>query len=119
MTLEQLDWGLLAQFTRLEPTGQDNPPPRLLLRDCRVRGVRTVGNGQHLKLTVDRDATSPVLDAIGFQLGEWKNELAEGSRVDLAFQLEANEWQGNRGLQLNLQDLRLAKGVVEVGGAQR
>jgi single-stranded-DNA-specific exonuclease len=107
--IEQLDWGLLAQFARLEPTGQDNPPPCLLLRHCRVRGVRTVGNGQHLKLVVDRDPASPVLDAIGFQLGGWKDALGEGSRVDLAFQLEANEWQGNRALQLNLQDLRPAE----------
>ncbi|MCB0151590.1 MAG: hypothetical protein KDE01_28550, partial [Caldilineaceae bacterium] len=41
-----------------------------------------------------------------FQQGEWAALLGDGSRIDLAFQVEINEWQGNRRLQLNVQDLR-------------
>ncbi len=103
---DELNWGLLQQFARLEPTGQDNPPPLLLCRQVRVREARAVGEGKHLRLIVDRDAHGPVLDAIAFHQGEWANHLSEGSRVDLVFHLEANEWQGRQHLQLNVQDLR-------------
>jgi single-stranded-DNA-specific exonuclease len=107
-TLEQLTWGALGQLTRLEPTGYDNPTPRLLCRQVRVRDVRSVGGGKHLRLIVDQDARSTVLDAVAFQQGAWASRLQVGERLDLVFQLEANEWQGRQSLQLNVQDMRRA-----------
>lgn len=104
--LAAIDWGVVEQFARLEPTGQENPPPLLMARAVRVRSVRTVGSGKHLRLVVDEDAGGMVFDAIAFQQGEWAEELGEGSRVDLAFQVEINSWQGERRLQLNVQDIR-------------
>ncbi len=109
VTLDQLDWGLVEQFTRLEPTGQENPPPLLLARACRVREVRLIGQNKHLRLVVDGGKGTPVFDAVAFEQAAWSKELADGSQVDLVFQLEANEWNGQRRLQLNVQDLRLAE----------
>jgi single-stranded-DNA-specific exonuclease len=106
--LEELTWGALGQLARLEPTGYDNPTPRLLCRNVRVRDLRTVGSGKHLKMIVDQDAQSSVLDAVAFRQGAWANELKVGDPVDLVFQLEANEWQGRQSLQLNVQDMRRA-----------
>lgn len=108
IALEVLSWSLVEQFARLEPTGEENPPPVLCARNCRVRSVRTVGEGKHLKLGLDDGPGTYVWDAIGFHLGDWKGELGEGSRVDIAFQVEINEWQGQRRLQLSLQDLQPA-----------
>jgi single-stranded-DNA-specific exonuclease len=105
-SLETINWGVVEQFARLEPTGQENSPPTLLARKVRVRGVRTVGAGKHLRLVVDAGANGPVFDAVAFQQGEWAAELNEGKRIDIIFQVEINEWQGNRRLQLNVQDLR-------------
>jgi single-stranded-DNA-specific exonuclease len=104
--LEQLSWGLLEQFARLEPTGQENPPPLLLAQNVRLREVRTVGDDKHLKLMVDQDAGSPVFDAILFGQGERRSQLTSGMRLDLVFQLGANEWNSRRVLQLNVQDMR-------------
>ena len=104
--LEDVHWGLLEQFARLEPTGQDNPAPLLLARGCRLRGIKTVGDGRHLKLVLDSHPASPVWDAVAFHQGTWKARLGEGSCIDVVFQAEINEWQGRRALQLNVQDLR-------------
>jgi single-stranded-DNA-specific exonuclease len=104
--LEDLTWGAHGQLARLEPTGYDNPTPRLLCRNVRIRDLRTVGSGKHLRMIVDRDSTSTVLDAVAFHQGARVNELRIGDYVDLVFQLEANEWQGRQSLQLNVQDLR-------------
>ncbi len=116
-TLEDLTWGAHGQLARLEPTGSDNPTPRFLWRDVRIRDLRTVGSGKHLRLIVDRDAQSPVLDAVAFQQGAWANQLQVGDRVDLVFQLESNEWQGRQSLQLNVQDMRRAEPdtAIEIG----
>jgi single-stranded-DNA-specific exonuclease len=108
--LEEANWGLHSQFARLEPTGQENTQPILLCRHLRVREVRPIGSQkQHMRLVVDSDVNTPVVDAVAFQQGQWAAHLSEGSRVDLAFQLDVNEWQGRRRLQLNVQDLRISE----------
>jgi len=106
VTLDQLNWAVQEQFIRLEPTGNENPTPLLLSRNCTVRDVRAVGQGKHLKLSVEADKNTPLFDAIGFNMGEWREHLSEGDEIDVLFYLEVNEWQGRRRLQLNLQDLR-------------
>jgi single-stranded-DNA-specific exonuclease len=106
--LESLNWGVVEQFSRLEPTGEDNPPPLLLARNCRVRSVRTVGGGKHLKLGLDSGPATHVFDAIGFGLGEWQSAIQENDHVDIVFGAEINEWQGQRRLQLNVEDVRLS-----------
>lgn len=107
--LDEVSWGMRDQFARLEPTGHDNWPPLLMSRGARVRDLRVVGGGKHLKLILDRDARGPVLDAVAFQQGAWIDQLHVGDRIDLVYQVEANEWQGRQSLQLNVQDLRPAQ----------
>ncbi len=109
VTFEQLNWGLLEQFARLEPTGQENPPPLLLCRNIGVREVRVIGQRKHLRLVLDGGQGSLVLDGVAFSQAEWSKHLDEGSRIDIVFQVEANEWQGRRLLQLNIQDMRIAE----------
>jgi single-stranded-DNA-specific exonuclease len=106
--LESLNWGVVEQFSRLAPTGEDNPPPLLLARHCRVRSVRTVGGGKHLKLGLDSGPATHVFDAIGFGLGEWQDTIHQDDYIDIVFGAEINEWQGQRRLQLNVEDVRLA-----------
>ena len=105
---DDLTWALQGQLARLEPLGQANDSPLLLLRGCRVRSARAVGSGKHLKLVLDGYPGSSVLDGLGFGLGERVSGFRSDERLDIAFHLEVNEWQGRRGLQLNVQDLRTA-----------
>lgn len=107
--LDEVTWGVRDQFARLEPTGHDNWPPLLLSRAVRVRDLRTVGGGKHLRMVLERDSTGPVIDAVAFQQGAWLAHLHPGDRIDLVYQVEANEWQGRQSLQLNVQDLRPAR----------
>jgi single-stranded-DNA-specific exonuclease len=109
VAIESLNWGLQEQFARLEPTGHENPPPLLLSQRLRVREARTVGAGRHLRLVVDGGPQTPVLDAVAFNRGEWRDQLGQETQIDLVYHLEANEWQGRRRLQLNVQDMRLAE----------
>lgn len=97
---------LVYELSRLEPTGYHSASPVLMTPNLRVLEARTVGKeGHHLKLKLAR-AGQPPLDAIGFGLGEWVDNMPE--RIDVAYQLEMNEWNGNRSLQLNVQDIRPA-----------
>jgi single-stranded-DNA-specific exonuclease len=88
----------------LEPCGTGNRQPVLMARNVHVAEYRTVGrDGRHLKLRLSR-ASQPPLDAIGFRMGRWAEHMPD--RIDMAFQLEINEWQGRQRLQANLKDIR-------------
>lgn len=106
LDIEQIDWALQSQLSRMEPVGQENPAALFLCRQCRVHSMRTVGGGSHLKVVITGRDLAPVLDGIGFGLGGRAADLQVGSLIDIVFHLEVNEWQGRRSLQLNIQDLR-------------
>ncbi|MDE2776766.1 MAG: single-stranded-DNA-specific exonuclease RecJ [Chloroflexota bacterium] len=104
--LAELDASLLAELDLLEPTGHENEKGVFLTSDLRVLQCRRVGeDGRHLKLKVAEDGGPPV-DAIGFGLGEWAQEMPR--RIDAAYHAEINEWGERRSLQLRLLDIRPA-----------
>jgi len=80
----------------LEPCGPGNPAPVFGVRQARAVGARRVGTN-HLRFTLD-DA-SGVLPAIAFQ---WADAIPDhwlAERLDVAFRLERDEWQGRTTLQ--------------------
>jgi single-stranded-DNA-specific exonuclease len=106
LDIHQLSEDLVQELEALEPCGHENSVPVFMVRNAHVAEFRTVGkDGNHLKLKISR-ASQPPLDAIGFGLGHWAANMPE--RIDLAFQLEINQWNGRRSLQANLQDIRPA-----------
>jgi single-stranded-DNA-specific exonuclease len=102
----QVSEALWEEMQMLEPTGYTNSAPIFMMRNAFILEWRLVGkDSRHLKFKVAR-AGRPPLDAIGFGLGEWSEYLP--GHVDIAYQLEINEWNGRRSLQLNVQDIRPA-----------
>ncbi len=78
------------------------------MKNLAIVELRIVGNGgKHLKLKL-KEPGGKIFSAIGFGLGEYEKTLAIGASVDAIFELEANEWNGNRELQLKIIDLKLA-----------
>jgi single-stranded-DNA-specific exonuclease len=101
--IHELTDDLARELQLLEPCGHGNPLPIFVSRNVHVAEYRPVGKDErHLKLKFSR-AGQPSLNAIGFGLGEWVDKMPQ--RVDIAYHLEINEWQGRQSLQANLQDL--------------
>jgi single-stranded-DNA-specific exonuclease len=106
LPLDMLDWPLMRQLARLEPFGQENPRPALLSRAARVESASAVGpEGRTLRLRLSAPGFGGI-DAVGFRMGQLAPSLAPGTRVDVAYRFEVNEWNDERRLQLRLIDLR-------------
>lgn len=111
--LSQLNRKALTELARLEPFGIDNPRPVFVARQAEVVSARRVGKaaaegGQpHLQVRL-KDSRRAVWDAVAWRAGERHAELRSGECIDLAFHLDENEWNGERKLQLVLQDFRMA-----------
>ena len=107
--LGDLDWAVYDLLRQLEPCGYANPQPVFAALGVELAGYRQVGTDrQHLKLSVRDPHGGQEWDAIAFRQGHWFGQLAP--RIDVAFTLEANEFNGERRLQLNVKDLRKAGG---------
>jgi len=101
--LSQMSWELQRELAQLEPCGYANPHPLFLSRNVRVQSQRAVGSdGKHLKLRLSDGRVT--WDGIAFRQGEWAGKLPD--RVDIVYHLEVNEWNDQRRLQLNVQDIR-------------
>ena len=110
LPLGALSWELMEQLNTLEPFGQANPQPVLTSSRVRVAGAWPRGaEGQHLKLRLDDGMGGPTYEAIAFRLGHLAEHFARPRYIDIAYVLEANEWNGSRTLQLNVKDFRRAQ----------
>jgi single-stranded-DNA-specific exonuclease len=90
------------------PFGMENPTPVFVARDLQVLGQPRVVGGSHLKLTVSSGGRT--LDAIGFGMSDRLADVdAAHGRLDLAFKLEENHWNGSTRVQARLVDLRPAR----------
>jgi single-stranded-DNA-specific exonuclease len=48
-----------------------------------------------------------VLDTIAFGFGYLSPKLTAGSLIDIAYNLEENEWNGRKNLQLKAKDIKI------------
>jgi len=108
LNLEEINFELYQQIMKLEPFGQDNLQPIFMSRQVSVVDARTVGNGQkHLKLRLSTPLSRLTFEAIGFGLGKFFSQLSPGKTVDIAYNLNLNDWNGNRKLQLKIKDIKI------------
>ncbi len=104
--LKQIDMPLYDALRTLEPCGNAHTAPMLCARRLRVMDARRVGKGEsHLKLKLSDGVAEK--DGIAFRMGDVANDLPP--YVDVAYQLEINEWNGSRRLELHVQDIRPAQ----------
>ncbi len=97
---------LIEELELLEPYGMGNVKPIFCCKNLSVTQVRKVGATEaHLKLQFQNGEQGNTLDAIGFSIAKKFRNLKEGDVVDLAFNLEMNEWNGNRNPQAMVIDI--------------
>jgi single-stranded-DNA-specific exonuclease len=104
--MDDMTLGMIHELGALGPFGQGNPIPAFYSRELRVLEAKLVGNGQHIKVTFTDRTGSRVVDGIGFGMGD-RLEMIYQPNIEIAFQLESNEWNGRVSPQLQLMDCRV------------
>ena len=94
-----------AQEVRLlEPFGMSNPTPVFFMRDVTVVTQRAIGNGSHLKFRLEKDGV--ILQAVMFHAGYEAFGYNPGEKIDILFNIDVNEYNGSRTVQLLIRDTR-------------
>ncbi len=104
--LSEMDEAAMLQLESLEPFGMGNARPVFLAKVCQILpGARRVGvNGDHLRLKLRQGST--MFQAIAFRQGPILERLQGVVEIDILFQLDRNDFQGQSSLQLNIKDIR-------------
>ncbi len=94
-------------LTGLEPFGMCNERPTFAISNAQIAAISAVGsNSRHLKLKICKNGRYAV--CIGFGLGEYSSVLKRGDFVDIAFNMDINEYHGAETLQMVIKDIKLS-----------
>lgn len=109
--LEDVQWELFDILDKFKPFGIANEQPKYLAEEVTVYQLQPVGKeGKHLRIMV-KHKTHKIKKTIGWGLctgdTNWGEVLKPGDKIDMVFEIDVNEWNGNRELQLTIVDLRL------------
>ncbi len=98
---------LYYQVADFGPFGSGNVEPVFVAKKVEVLEAKTVGaEARHLKLKLGQNGN--IFDGIAFG---WGGALAEikDSKIDLAFNIDQNVWNGKSSLQIKVRDIKLGK----------
>ncbi|MEG4574298.1 single-stranded-DNA-specific exonuclease RecJ [Microcoleus sp. N3A4] len=103
--LAEINLDLYRQIDALEPCGIENKAPVFWTPNVCITEQKIVGKGGHVKLTATQDGkVSASVKAIAWRWGEY---FPLPRRVDIAYRLRENSFNGKTSVELELLGVRL------------
>lgn len=100
-----ISFELLEELKYLEPFGIGNEKPIFILKNIEPFFVGQVGREKnHLKFVVK--SQDKEVQAIGFHMGQFADELRQYKKIDMVCNLEKNIWNNREYLQCRTIDIR-------------
>ncbi|MDR2665624.1 MAG: single-stranded-DNA-specific exonuclease RecJ [Oscillospiraceae bacterium] len=94
----------VAQLEKCEPFGNGFMPPCLCFRNVRLAAIKSVGDGAHCRMKVEKDGRK--FDCIFFSATPETVGVSAGDMIDIAFGPQVNEFRGFKNVQLHVFDVR-------------
>ncbi len=106
ITEEEIDTEHAEMLKILEPFGNSNPAPVFILREALIEDITPIGMNKHLRLSIEKSGKR--FTAVYFNKTPEKFGFLQGDTADIAFNLEINEFRGNRTVRLNVRDMKIS-----------
>lgn len=97
----------IADMEKLEPYGMQNPEPIFCTKDCIVDEITPISSDKHAKIMLVKGGIT--FEALLFGSGTSGLGFAQGNMVDIAYNLDINEFRGKSNIQYTLRDVRLSE----------
>ncbi len=105
INLGDIDWDLWDYLDKFEPFGMENSRPKFLIKDCKINDISFMGKeDNHLRLQVEQFGT--VKRVVGFSMSKNFVDIKKDDKIDMVVELDVNEWNGNRSLEIYLLDFK-------------
>jgi single-stranded-DNA-specific exonuclease len=108
--LGDIDWKLVERLKQFRPFGCGNTEPLFVAHGVHVLSSAIVGKtGKHLRFAAKDPQSGAAQPFIAFNHGERVADVQPGARLDVAFHIGENEWNGRRDIQCKVVDFRQAE----------
>ncbi len=104
LTADHLSFSLYRDIQQLAPFGVGNPVPVFATNGLDVTGGPWVLKNRHLKIRLGANGAG--VDAIWWKNGNAAATIPRGSKIDVAYTLNRNQYRGVESLLMTVQDLR-------------
>jgi single-stranded-DNA-specific exonuclease len=110
LPLDRITLDLYAAIECLQPYGMDNEEPLFVARNVVVRGEVRILKERHVKLNLTTGSDNSTISALAWKWASRFTELGVtgGSTIDIAYRLRHNRHPDYGGIELEIEDLRLA-----------
>ncbi|MBR5157277.1 MAG: single-stranded-DNA-specific exonuclease RecJ [Clostridia bacterium] len=106
LPIEYINMNTAEKLAVLEPYGMGNASPIFFARGLEIANIRVLSEGKHIKLSLNRAGCA--IDAVGFSMGAYADEIKVHDKIDILFQLDINVFRGERQVQAILKDMRFS-----------
>jgi single-stranded-DNA-specific exonuclease len=112
LPLNQITPELYTALQRLEPHGMDNEEPLFVAHNVLICGELRILKERHVKLCLSTGENNKTIAALAWRWAERISAMgiSDGSRLDIAYRLRHNNHPEYGGIELEIEDLRMAKG---------
>jgi single-stranded-DNA-specific exonuclease len=105
LELKAITWKFYNTLRRMGPFGPGNMLPVFVSHNVQVAGKPTIMKDKHLKFEAYQ-ADSPAFTVLAFNMAHLYPDLMTGKPFSICYQLEENNFRGNKSLQLGLKDVK-------------
>jgi single-stranded-DNA-specific exonuclease len=107
LPLEFINEKLIHTIERFGPFGPSNMKPRFISKGVLIADPPKKVGSDHLKI-IFKTKENLRFDAIAFKQAYHLPKLLHHSEFDICYNLEFNEWNGYKNIQLNIKDLKVS-----------
>ena len=104
LMLKEINIDSIKSLQLLEPFGEANQEPLFFIKNLKINSIRALSEGKHLKVGLREDKY--IIDAIGFNMGEFSEKFMIDDKVDIIGSLSINSFNGVENMQIILKDIR-------------
>jgi len=105
LSVSHINEQLIDAINQLAPFGMKNPKPIFMVKEIPFEARRIGSDRTHLKLQFKKENYR--IEGIGFGFGHLQPHLSPGTKVSVVGELGINEWNGQKKVQIVVQDLAI------------
>jgi single-stranded-DNA-specific exonuclease len=99
-----INWPFYNILCQMEPFGPENLRPIFIVRNVVDTGYSRIVKEQHLRFSLRQGNFN--FTGIGFNMADKYQFLQSRQPLDIVFKIDANEWNGEKNLQLRVVDCK-------------
>lgn len=117
LSADDVNMKCAEDISLLEPFGTSNPTPLFYMSDLTVVKSYPIGGGKHIKFVLEKDGHSFYAVMFGASYEVFNYEA--GEKLDAMFNLDINEYNGYKSVQLIIREIRKAESAAMLAEIER